>query len=273
VSGFRLLRLQSDYESIRHLARVHPMIEVEGVSGSPPVKYRLAMNIRSLRERGDEIVFARDHRLEIVLPQTYPRDAPACRMLTPVFHPNIAPHAVCIGDHWTAGESLAVMVLRVGEMLAFQSYNVKSPLNGRAARWVEENLHRLPVDDSVVFMDLAAEVPAETADPAETCSNCGAHSDASERCSVGHRLCSDCVARCGKCGGLLCLTCGTVECVACAPAPCSNCGARCVDVTICAEGHVVCRDCSATCESCARALCLICGEYPCRECQPSPPGP
>jgi predicted Zn finger-like uncharacterized protein len=67
-------------------------------------------------------------------------------MLSPVFHPNIAPHAICVGDHWGAGESLQSIVARIGEMLAYQSYNVKSPLNGEAARWVEENKHRLPLD-------------------------------------------------------------------------------------------------------------------------------
>jgi predicted Zn finger-like uncharacterized protein len=67
-------------------------------------------------------------------------------MLSPVFHPNIAPHAICVGDHWGAGESLESIIIRIGEMLAYQSYNVKSPLNGEAARWVEENKHRVPLD-------------------------------------------------------------------------------------------------------------------------------
>jgi hypothetical protein len=66
-------------------------------------------------------------------------------MLTPVFHPNIAPHAICIGDHWTAGESLAALVVRIAEMLSFQSYNVKSPLNGQAARWADEHATELPL--------------------------------------------------------------------------------------------------------------------------------
>jgi ubiquitin-protein ligase len=66
-------------------------------------------------------------------------------MLTPVFHPNIAPHAVCIGDHWSPGESLAALILRIGEMITFQSYNTKSPLNGAAARWAEENIAQLPI--------------------------------------------------------------------------------------------------------------------------------
>ncbi len=33
-------------------------------------------------------------------------------------------------------------------MLAYQSYNVKSPLNGQVAAWVEMNAHRLPLDNT-----------------------------------------------------------------------------------------------------------------------------
>jgi predicted Zn finger-like uncharacterized protein len=88
----------------------------------------------------------KDHLVEIALPRNYPRTPPQCRALSPVFHPNIAPHAICVGDHWGAGESLQSIVIRIGEMLAFQSYNVKSPLNGEAARWVEENKDKLPLD-------------------------------------------------------------------------------------------------------------------------------
>jgi predicted Zn finger-like uncharacterized protein len=72
-------------------------------------------------------------------------------MLTPVFHPNIAPHAICIGDHWSAGEPLAALVARIGELLAYQSYNTKSPLNGEAARWTSEHLDELPLDPVSMF--------------------------------------------------------------------------------------------------------------------------
>ena len=48
----------------------------------------------------------KSHLVEIVLPASYPRLPPQCRMLTPIFHPNIAPHAICVGDHWSAGEPL-----------------------------------------------------------------------------------------------------------------------------------------------------------------------
>ena len=71
---------------------------------------------------------------------------PFCRMLTPVFHPNIDPQKICIGDHWSAGQSLAQLIVRIGEMICFQSYNLKSPLNARAAAWAEMHLDELPLE-------------------------------------------------------------------------------------------------------------------------------
>lgn len=154
MSDVRTRRLLADYEAIRRLVRSQQnRILVAGVAANPPDRYQIVYRVRSLRESGTDIVLANEHYVEIVLPSAYPRDAPFFRMLTPVFHPNIAPHAVCIGDHWTAGQSLAELVLRVGEMLAFQSYNTKSPLNGQAAQWVEENLARLPIDPTPFVLE------------------------------------------------------------------------------------------------------------------------
>jgi ubiquitin-protein ligase len=268
VSSVRLKRLQSDYEAVRRLARLHPRIRVEGVSGTPPDRYRLVLNVRSLREHGDRLAYADEHRLEVVLPQGYPRDPPLCRMLTPVFHPNIAPHAVCIGDHWTAGESLDLMIQRVGEMLAFQSYNVKSPLNGRAAQWVSEHMDRLPVDRQEFFVDLSDAPPEPVA--ATRCANCGSEAGLLDPCSAGHRLCADCAVRCPTCGTVLCLVCGVPECPRCAGVPCANCGTRATGARRCPAGHALCADCDARCASCGRALCVVCGDYPCRECASAP---
>jgi hypothetical protein len=257
----RLRRLQADYDAVRRLARLHPRIEVEGVSGSPPDRYRLVLKVRSLREHGERLVIANEHRLEIVLPKGYPRDAPLCRMLTPVFHPNIAPHAVCIGDHWTAAESLDAMIQRVGEMLAFQSYNVKSPLNGKAALWVEQNQAKLPLEREEFFRDLGA---APVTEAPEGCSNCGATGRPLEPCGKGHVLCADCATRCATCGTLLCLACGVAACPGCT-ADCANCGQP-TPRAAAACGHRLCVDCAGLCEGCGRPLCLACGEVACPAC-------
>jgi ubiquitin-protein ligase len=155
MSSSRLRRLQADSEEMQRCFREHAKIRLVEAQGVPPEKYVLEYRIRSLVPADSGGKHVRTiHRAEILLPIDYPRRPPFCRMTTPVFHPNIDPQKICIGDHWSAGQSLAQLVVRIGEMLSYQSYNVKSPLNGEAAAWAEQNVERLPLDRS----DLAAGV-------------------------------------------------------------------------------------------------------------------
>lgn len=168
MSKVRLRRLQADHEQLKTYVRRNPRVRIVQTEGNPAEKFQLEYQIRGLRQKDDKILIVKSHLVEITLPMSYPRLPPQCRMLTPVFHPNIAPHAICIGDHWSAGESLTSIVARIGEMISFQSYNVKSPLNGEAARWVDEHEHKLPLDSVSMIVDLErprpkapkAEVPA-----------------------------------------------------------------------------------------------------------------
>lgn len=156
-SPVRLKRLMADYRRFSEVFKDHPRIAIRKVYGNPPEKYELEYRVRSLVSRGGRVEPKDTHMVEIFLPLGYPRQAPVCRMLTPVFHPNVAPHAICIGDHWAAGESLVHLVIRIGEMLAYQSYNIKSPLNGEAARYADQHKSELPTDRT----DLAPKVRPE----------------------------------------------------------------------------------------------------------------
>jgi hypothetical protein len=216
MDSVRLRRLKADHEALRRLANLHPRIVIEGVFGNPPERYRLRLRVKSLRELGDTIETVTEHRLELTMPRGYPRDAPLCRMLTPVFHPNIAPHAVCVGDNWTAGEPIDLLVQRVGEILAYQSYNIKSPLNGRAAQWVDEHRDRLPIDREEFFVDLSQAPPPVAAQGVPACANCGARGGSLLSCSAGHAVCADCGIACARCGTVQCLVCGNFPCRACA---------------------------------------------------------
>jgi ubiquitin-protein ligase len=162
MSTLRLRRLAADYERLQAFIDRHPRLKLLNASGDPPEQYQIEYKIRSLRQTDDELKFVALHTVEIVLPRDYPRMPPQCRMLTPVFHPNIAPHAICVGDHWSAGEPIGSIVARIGEMLAYQSYNTKSPLNGEAARWVEQHLDELPLDK----VNMAADGSSRPSKPA-----------------------------------------------------------------------------------------------------------
>lgn len=142
----RIRRLRSDFEQVSRLFAEHPYVRILAAEGEPPEKYTFEFRVRGLTPQDDAQPLPRAiHRAEVFLPLDYPRRPPFCRMVTPVFHPNIDPQKICIGDHWSAGQSLALMVTRIAEMICFQSYNVKSPLNAEAAAWTEQNLARLPL--------------------------------------------------------------------------------------------------------------------------------
>ena len=142
--GLRGRRLAADEAEMRAaFADTFGTIAIESASGLPAERYVLRMRIASLASAARPIG---EHRVEVQLTHDYPRVGPKCRMLTPLFHPNVNASSICIGDHWTAGERLADLVVRIAEMIAYQAYNIRSPLNAEAAMWADLNAARLPID-------------------------------------------------------------------------------------------------------------------------------
>ena len=144
----RQRRLYADYKTMHdHFTNFPPISLVEAI-GTPPEKYIVEYHCRGIeRIEHDQIIYRYDHRVEIILSGNYPRTPPKCRMLTTIFHPNIEPAVICIGDHWTASERLCDLVVHIGEIITYQSYNVKSPLDGEAAMWADLHQDLLPIDN------------------------------------------------------------------------------------------------------------------------------
>jgi ubiquitin-protein ligase len=157
----RIRRLKLDYEQLQKRFASWPLIRIAGTAGLPPELYRFQYLVRGLYVAADGAILERnEHLLEVNLSLGYPRRAPQCRMLTPVFHPNFDDSSVCIGDFWAASESLDDLIVRIGRMIAYQEYNTKSPLNGLAAKWAAQNTNLLPVDSRPVAPPLEGEAPS-----------------------------------------------------------------------------------------------------------------
>jgi ubiquitin-protein ligase len=171
----RVRRLNLDHENLlRRFAGWSP-IQVTGSAGLPPEIYRITYNVKGLYVAASGDILERNtHVMEVNLSLGYPRRAPQCRMLTPVFHPNFDDASVCIGDFWAASEGLDDLIVRVARMISYQEYNTKSPLNGLAAKWAAQNGHLLPIDPTPMsppaMNDLEAKAelpaPAPVVDPA-----------------------------------------------------------------------------------------------------------
>ncbi len=144
----RVRRLMADAEQMSTAFQGFPLIRVLSAIGEPPETYTVEYQVKSLDRtpRKKDPIPRETHRVEIQLTSDYPRVSPKCKMLTPIFHPNIDPTTICVGDHWAAGERLVDLVIRIGEMLAFQAYNIKSPLDAEAAMWADLHQADLPTD-------------------------------------------------------------------------------------------------------------------------------
>lgn len=220
----RLKRLQADYERLQERCAASRRILIRNTRGSPPERYEIEYAVKGLRvDTKGQIFEAVDHVAEIVLTREYPRQAPQCKMLTPIFHPNIDQAAICIGDHWAASEALGDLVVRIAEMIAYQSYNNKSPLNGEAARWADQNQAKLPIDSVDLWPAEDVDGPGIPLSPEGTpknaaeglCANCGNLGDQAHlrHDSGGRWICCDCADKCPRCSALLVV--GEQVCAAC----------------------------------------------------------
>jgi ubiquitin-protein ligase len=146
-ASMRTRRLTADAQQMKRAFEKFPLIQVISAVGEPPDIYQVEYSINGLqRDKAGKPIPQQTHRVEIQLTADYPRLSPRCRMLTPIFHPNIDPSSICVGDHWTAGERLVDLVIRIGEMISYQAYNIKSPLDAEAAMWADLNVEKLPID-------------------------------------------------------------------------------------------------------------------------------
>jgi ubiquitin-protein ligase len=153
-----------DHEMLTARLANWPVIQITGTAGMPPEIYRIAYHLKGLYvAHNGQILERLAHVMEINLSLGYPRRAPQCRMLTPVFHPNFDDAQVCIGDFWAASEGLDDLIVRIGRMICYQEYNTKSPLNGLAAKWVEQNVALLPIDTRNVAPPAAKPAPVPAA--------------------------------------------------------------------------------------------------------------
>ena len=147
----RLRRLHADLAAMIELVEVSDFIRTT-YAGNPPDRYRVVYTCRGLwwPEGADRPASLERHVADFYLHRDYPRRPPQIIWRTAIFHPNILSAerggAVCIGS-WSPSESLADLVLRVGDMVQYKEYNSEDLLDRRAAEWAEAHADELPVDD------------------------------------------------------------------------------------------------------------------------------
>jgi ubiquitin-protein ligase len=139
-------RIASDWAQVRKDFTGHRNITVTPAGGEPPEKYNVTYFVNGIYLLPDgSIETLGRHEVEITLHADYPRYKPLCKIKTPIWHPNFRDGQICIGDIWGAGESLSDIIINIGDMIQYKSWNSYSPLSSEAAQWAIENKHLFPV--------------------------------------------------------------------------------------------------------------------------------
>jgi len=149
----RMRRIASDWEQIQRDFTGHKNIVITPVGTEPPEKYHVTYFVNGIYLLPDgKIETLSRHEVEITLHSDYPRYKPICKILTPIWHPNFRDGQICIGDIWGAGESLSDIIVNIGDMIQYKSWNSYSPLSADAAQWAMENRHLFPIGNAELYM-------------------------------------------------------------------------------------------------------------------------
>lgn len=148
----RLRRLMADYQLIRNEFTGHPTISVQPGGGYPPERYAVTYRVRGVQaiDEHERPILSNHHVADIYLHQGYPREKPKCTLRTPIYHPNFGSY-ICIADHWAPGETLVDVIVHIGRMIQYQTFNPDSPLNGLAAQWARRHRYLFPVGDEPLY--------------------------------------------------------------------------------------------------------------------------
>jgi hypothetical protein len=141
----RLQRLLAEHDLLKKFIATHLYIHIKEEFGFPPEKYHLVFRVDGVLQAGKSIEPKSDHIVEIFLPDEYPEAPPVCSMLSMIFHPNISDERIDIKEEWDPDTTVADLVVKIGQMIVYQRYSVKAPLNKEAAQWAVNNGKLLPL--------------------------------------------------------------------------------------------------------------------------------
>lgn len=135
--------LYKDHNVMQGLVRANPNIEFEANASQAPNLYRLTFRCEtfiSAPNGNDCPKTGYEHRLEIRLEASYPRNPPRVTWKTPIFHPNIndTHGAVCLGalgKDYKPDVGMGKLVTMLYDMAQYRNYDVTNAFNPDAAQW------------------------------------------------------------------------------------------------------------------------------------------
>ena len=158
-SDGQLKRLREEHQALLRDYAYHPYAAVTAVRGDPPTRYRVDFRVRTLVvNASEELEFADTASVDIWMSPGFPTQPPLVRPLVGLFHPNVAPDAIALAA-WQPTDRISDIIRRVGDYLAWRSYDPSKIVNEVAGQWLAENGADLPLDPTGDFTPNAGGEP------------------------------------------------------------------------------------------------------------------
>ena len=151
-SPAQLIRLESEWRKLQRSFAYHPLVQIIPLAGDPPAEYQVQYKVTTLAiNQAGQLAYISTCPIHIWLPPQFPHAPPTVRPMTPVFHPNVTMEWVYTTPPWGPTASLAALVTQIGQILAYQTWDVASIANHVAADWLTANAHLVPTDPTADF--------------------------------------------------------------------------------------------------------------------------
>ena len=124
----------------------HSYIQVENVAAGSTEEYEVTFNVRGLTINDEsEIQESQSHVIHITIPFGFPLFPPSCKPLTPIFHPDFDPGAICLGDFWDQDRTCTELIEFLAKMISGHTYSKENAFNEKAADWYVKHANQFPL--------------------------------------------------------------------------------------------------------------------------------
>ena len=158
----QLVRLEWEWRKLQRSYAYHPYIRVAPVQSDPPAEYDIEFHVKTVCvSDSGELEYLDVVPMRVWLPQGFPYVSPAAKPLKAIFHPNASYEGIHLSSGWAPTNTLVDFVRRLGELLAWRTYDPESVVNQPAVDWMEANAGTLPTDASADFAPDAGGEPLD----------------------------------------------------------------------------------------------------------------
>ncbi|MGL1931147.1 MAG: hypothetical protein OCC45_05250 [Desulfotalea sp.] len=120
----------------------HDFIKVTKASAD---NYSVSFKLLGYIKNGDIIELATEHSIHLEIPFGFPLFPPSCKPVSPTFHPDFDPSAICISDFWDPDKTCNHLIEYIGEMIQGIHFSTENSFNDEAAAWYQENSSNFPI--------------------------------------------------------------------------------------------------------------------------------